>query len=143
MRKTFEISDETEVRLWYMRNTYEHLSKKESTLQDAALYSGQVWHYLDWILIRWRVPGIKGYMHILCLSCNMKKSKTTAKLYKESRNRCCSNCFWWYPLWRRCLYCYCFFLPSLNMNYVPEKLYIGQWPCIANIYPVSAIWLLK
>jgi hypothetical protein len=66
MRKTFEISDETEVRLWYkyMSNTYEHLSKKESTLQDAALYSGQVWHYFDYILIRRRVPGIKGYMHM-------------------------------------------------------------------------------
>jgi hypothetical protein len=37
MRKTFEISDETEVRLWYkyMSNTYEHLSKKESTLHNS------------------------------------------------------------------------------------------------------------
>ncbi|XP_076078231.1 ubiquitin carboxyl-terminal hydrolase 15-like isoform X1 [Mytilus galloprovincialis] len=44
MRKTFEIAEDKEVRLWYkyMSNTYEHLSKKESTLQDAALYSGQV-----------------------------------------------------------------------------------------------------
>lgn len=44
MRSTFEISDDKEVRLWYkyMSNTYEHLSKKENTLQDAALYSGQV-----------------------------------------------------------------------------------------------------
>jgi hypothetical protein len=66
MRKLFEISDETEVRLWYkyMINTYERLSKKESTLQDAALFSGQVWHYLDYILIRRRVPGIKGYVHM-------------------------------------------------------------------------------
>lgn len=44
MRKTFDIAEDKEVRLWYkyMSNTYEHLSKKESTLQDAALYSGQV-----------------------------------------------------------------------------------------------------
>ncbi|KAJ8316636.1 hypothetical protein KUTeg_005809 [Tegillarca granosa] len=44
MRNVFEISDEKEVRIWnkYMSSTYEHLSKKESTLQDAGLYQGQV-----------------------------------------------------------------------------------------------------
>jgi len=44
MRKTFEISDETEVRLWYkyMTNTFKRLSKKKGILQNSALYSGQV-----------------------------------------------------------------------------------------------------
>jgi len=44
MRRMFNIDDAKEVRLWnrYMSNTYEHLSKKEITLQDAGLYQGQV-----------------------------------------------------------------------------------------------------
>ncbi|XP_022104012.1 ubiquitin carboxyl-terminal hydrolase 15-like [Acanthaster planci] len=44
MRKLFDISDKRETRIWnkYMSNTYEHLSKKENTVQDAGLYQGQV-----------------------------------------------------------------------------------------------------
>ncbi|XP_076448226.1 ubiquitin carboxyl-terminal hydrolase 4-like [Babylonia areolata] len=44
MKKIFNIDENKEVRLWnrYMINTYEHLSKKENTLQDAGLYQGQV-----------------------------------------------------------------------------------------------------
>ena len=44
MRQEFNIADEKEVRLWnrYMTNMYEQLNKKENTLQDAGLYSGQV-----------------------------------------------------------------------------------------------------
>ncbi|XP_038054457.1 ubiquitin carboxyl-terminal hydrolase 15-like [Patiria miniata] len=44
MRKLFDISEERETRIWnkYMSNTYEHLSKKENTVQDAGLYQGQV-----------------------------------------------------------------------------------------------------
>ena len=44
MRKLFEITDEREVRLWnkYMSNTYEHLNKPDSTVQDSGLYQGQV-----------------------------------------------------------------------------------------------------
>lgn len=44
MRTVFEIAEEKDVRVWnkYMSSTYEHLSKKESTLQDAGLYQGQV-----------------------------------------------------------------------------------------------------
>ncbi|PVD25200.1 hypothetical protein C0Q70_15698 [Pomacea canaliculata] len=43
MRKLFNIDESKEVRLWnrYMSNTYEHLSKKDNTLQDAGLYQGQ------------------------------------------------------------------------------------------------------
>ncbi|XP_033647195.1 ubiquitin carboxyl-terminal hydrolase 15-like [Asterias rubens] len=44
MKKQFNISEDRETRLWnkYMSNTYEHLSKKENTVQDAGLYQGQV-----------------------------------------------------------------------------------------------------
>lgn len=44
MRKLFSIPDEKETRLWnrYMSNTYEQLSKLDSTVQDAGLYQGQV-----------------------------------------------------------------------------------------------------
>ncbi|XP_020645109.3 ubiquitin carboxyl-terminal hydrolase 4 [Pogona vitticeps] len=44
MRKLFDIPDGKEVRLWsrYMSNTYEQLSKLDSTIQDAGLYQGQV-----------------------------------------------------------------------------------------------------
>ena len=31
----------------------------------------------------------------------------------------------------------------LNRNQIPERLNFGQWPNIAKIYPVNAIWLLK
>ncbi|CAL1543086.1 unnamed protein product [Lymnaea stagnalis] len=44
MRNLFSIPEDKEVRLWnrYMSNTYELLSKKDVTLQDAGLYQGQV-----------------------------------------------------------------------------------------------------
>ncbi|XP_064523763.1 ubiquitin carboxyl-terminal hydrolase 4 isoform X2 [Pseudopipra pipra] len=44
MRKLFNIPAEKETRLWnrYMSNTYEQLSKLDSTVQDAGLYQGQV-----------------------------------------------------------------------------------------------------
>ncbi|XP_039616783.1 ubiquitin carboxyl-terminal hydrolase 15-like isoform X1 [Polypterus senegalus] len=44
MRKLFSIPDEKETRLWnkYMSNTFEPLSKLDSTIQDAGLYQGQV-----------------------------------------------------------------------------------------------------
>ncbi|BFZ09058.1 hypothetical protein BsWGS_12097 [Bradybaena similaris] len=44
MRRLFSIPDEKEVRLWnrYMSNTFEHLNKKDITLQEAGLYQGQV-----------------------------------------------------------------------------------------------------
>ena len=32
---------------------------------------------------------------------------------------------------------------SLYMNNVQVKLYVGQWPNVAKIYSVNAIWLLK
>ncbi|KAG2459989.1 UBP15 hydrolase, partial [Polypterus senegalus] len=43
MRKLFSIPDEKETRLWnkYMSNTFEPLSKLDSTIQDAGLYQGQ------------------------------------------------------------------------------------------------------
>ncbi|CAL1290748.1 unnamed protein product [Larinioides sclopetarius] len=44
MRSIFNISPEKETRLWnrYSHNTYEHLNNKDSTVQDAGLYHGQV-----------------------------------------------------------------------------------------------------
>ncbi|XP_064012715.1 ubiquitin carboxyl-terminal hydrolase 4 isoform X2 [Pogoniulus pusillus] len=44
MRKLFNIPAEKETRLWnrYMSNTYEQLSKLDSTVQDAGLYHDQV-----------------------------------------------------------------------------------------------------
>ncbi|XP_014814915.1 PREDICTED: ubiquitin carboxyl-terminal hydrolase 4 isoform X3 [Calidris pugnax] len=44
MRKLFNIPAEKETRLWnrYTTNTYEQLSKLDSTVQDAGLYQGQV-----------------------------------------------------------------------------------------------------
>lgn len=44
MREIFDIPDDVEVRLWnkYMINTYELLNKREQTLQEAGLYSGQL-----------------------------------------------------------------------------------------------------
>ena len=59
---------------------------------------------------------------ILCLSCNVKKFKTTAKLSEKSRNKYHSNHFQQCSLSCPCLYCYCF-LPLLYMNQVPVILY--------------------
>ncbi|KAL3853771.1 hypothetical protein ACJMK2_017284 [Sinanodonta woodiana] len=44
MRRTFNIDEKKEVRLWnrYTTNTYEQLTKPDKTLQDAGLYQGQV-----------------------------------------------------------------------------------------------------
>uniref|UniRef100_A0A8B9PA23 Ubiquitin carboxyl-terminal hydrolase n=1 Tax=Apteryx owenii TaxID=8824 RepID=A0A8B9PA23_APTOW len=44
MRKLFNIPAEKETRLWnrYMNNPWEHLSKLDSTVQDAGLYQGQI-----------------------------------------------------------------------------------------------------
>jgi hypothetical protein len=44
----------------------------------------------------------------------------------------------WWHMWNPRLYCYRFLL-LLNMKQVPEKLCLGQWPYIANIYQVNAI----
>lgn len=44
MMEKFDIPDDVEVRLWnkYMLNTFELLNKREQTLQEAGLYSGQI-----------------------------------------------------------------------------------------------------
>ena len=44
MQQAFNISDDSEVRLWnkYMSNTYEHLNRSDLTIQDAGLYQGTV-----------------------------------------------------------------------------------------------------
>ena len=62
---------------------------------------------------------------ILSLSCNVKMSKTNAKLSEKSRNKRHSDWFKWCPLSHLHLYCYRF-LPSLYLNQVPENLSIGH-----------------
>ena len=62
---------------------------------------------------------------ILCLSCNVKKSKPTAKLSENSWNKLRSNRFQWCHLWRQRLYWYRFCL-SNYIYQVPEKLYWVQ-----------------
>ena len=44
MKKVFNITEDTETRLWnkYMSNSCELLPNMEQTVQDAALYQGQV-----------------------------------------------------------------------------------------------------
>ncbi|XP_070541963.1 probable E3 ubiquitin-protein ligase MID2 [Ptychodera flava] len=44
MRRVFNVSEDKETRVWnkYLSNTYEHLSKKNNTVQDVNLYQGQV-----------------------------------------------------------------------------------------------------
>lgn len=44
MREIYDIPDNVEVRLWYkyMANTFELLNKREQTIQEAGIYSGQI-----------------------------------------------------------------------------------------------------
>ena len=58
---------------------------------------------------------------ILCLSCNIKKSKTTATLSENNWNKRRYNRVQWYQLSHQHLYCYRFFL-SLYTNKVAEIL---------------------
>jgi len=69
---------------------------------------------------------------ILCLSCNIKKSKTTAKLSKNSWNKRRSNRFQWHHLWRQRLYCYSFFI-ALYMNQYHTCLW-GPWLNNTEVY---------
>ena len=71
-------------------------------------------------------------LRILCLSCDAKMSKITAKLFKKSRNKRRSNCFYGVMCDPRA-YNITVFLQSLNMNQVPSKKH----------NPVNAIWLLQ
>jgi ubiquitin carboxyl-terminal hydrolase 4/11/15 len=47
LRKEFEVEEDAECRVWYrfMTHTYELLSNRSQTLQDAGLYNGQVLYY--------------------------------------------------------------------------------------------------
>ena len=63
----------------------------------------------------------KIYVYFLCLSCNIKKSKATAKLSENSWKKRRSDRVHWCHLWRQHLYRYSFFL-SFYMNQIPEIL---------------------
>ena len=71
-------------------------------------------------------------VHILCLSSKVKKSKTTANLPENIRNKRHSNRLPWCQLSRWHLYWYSFF-SLLNMNQVPETLYFGEWSYATKI----------
>ena len=45
-------------------------------------------------------------IHILCLSCNIKKSKTSTTLFENSWSKRRSDRFQWCHLWRQSVYCY-------------------------------------
>ena len=72
------------------------------------------------------------HVHILCLSCKVKKFKTTANLPENIRNKRHSKRLPWCRLSRLPLYWYSFF-SLLNMNQVPEKLYFGEWSYTTKI----------
>jgi hypothetical protein len=63
-----------------------------------------------------------GWQFFFSYSCNVIKPKTTAQIVKKEQKQVTCNFFT-----VSFLNCYRF-LPSLNMNQVPEKLYLGQWP---------------
>ena len=70
---------------------------------------------------------------IMCVSCNVKKSKTTAvKLSTKNRNNRRSYRFQLCPLQRPCVWCYRFCL-CLYMNKVPVNRHC-QWPNNADVY---------
>jgi hypothetical protein len=56
-------------------------------------------HLNHWIEFYFRIISISATVYnvrILCLSCNIKKSKVTTKLYENSRNKRRSKRFQWY-----------------------------------------------
>lgn len=72
MRKIFNIPDEKETRLWnrYSINTYEQLTNKDSTVQDAGLYNGQVINFCT--LIR-KIKLSFTFNVITCIHINILK----------------------------------------------------------------------
>ena len=61
-------------------------------------------------------------VHILFLSCQSNCKIVWKSKSNRHYNRC-QSC----PQPRQCLHCYRF-LPSLNMNQVPENIFVDQWP---------------
>jgi len=73
---------------------------------------------------------------VFILQCQ-KPQNNCQIVYKGTETSVILIIFWWCPLCSPYLYCYRF-LPSLNVNQVPEKLYLGQWWYITKQYPVNA-----
>ncbi|KAH3816326.1 hypothetical protein DPMN_117840 [Dreissena polymorpha] len=97
MRREFNINEDKEVRLWnrYMTNMYEPLNKKENTLQDAGLYSGQI------VVIEQKnddgtwpratpVPVNKNTFSSSSSNTASKPSSKGAYYNNKSSNKCCS-----------------------------------------------------
>ena len=68
---------------------------------------------------------------ILCLSCNVKKSKPTAKLSENSWNKLRSNRFQWCPLWSLAL----ILLPFASLHESGTRIVLlGQWLNNTEVY---------
>jgi hypothetical protein len=70
-------------------------------------------------------------MHIVFILQCPKFQNNRQIVWKKSRNKCRSYRVLMGSSWSPDLYC-SRFLPSDNMNQVPEKIYLGQWSCITK-----------
>ena len=98
----------------------EKKKKKHRNCPERPSDSRQL-YYFTCDFISQNLGIFKDNVRIFCLSCNIKKYITPAKLSQNNWNVRHSNLFQWCYLWRQHLYCYRFFL-LLYMNQVPEML---------------------
>ena len=108
----------------------EEWNEGEKKIDNIYIHCRKYKIYIDefWrvFLTYFAASGNELYIFRQCTYIVSNRPKETVKLSKKSRNKRCSYRFWLCPLWspRLSFYkqksCYCF-LPSLNMNQVPEK----------------------
>jgi hypothetical protein len=96
-------------------------------------------------------------VHLLCLFCNIKHSKTITKLSEISWNKRCSNCFHWRHLWRHHLSCYrnrleklakgslfYLFLKLVQINFIfSDNVRILYMQCICRMETIYTTIVLK
>ncbi|XP_042655671.1 ubiquitin carboxyl-terminal hydrolase 4 isoform X3 [Tyto alba] len=115
MRKLFNIPSEKETRLWsmYINNTYEQLSRLDSTVQDAGLYHSQV------VLIEVRnEDGTWPGQHFLAKSClGLQKIGNTTQRSAPKRNS-----YGWHGMWENMGRYLESFSPPMVWNFTPEQL---------------------
>jgi hypothetical protein len=75
---------------------------------------------------------------ILCLSCNVKKSRTTVKLSENNWNKSRFNLFQWCPLWSLALILLLF--TSLHESGT-RKVLLGQWLNNTEVYFIHLLIL--
>ncbi|XP_074909170.1 ubiquitin carboxyl-terminal hydrolase 4 isoform X3 [Buteo buteo] len=117
MRKLFNIPAEKETRLWnrYMSNTYEQLSKLDSTVQDAGLYDGQV------VLIEVKnEDGTWPGQHFLAKSCLGLQKTSFKNTTQRSAPRLDSH--GWHGIWENMGRYLENFSPPVVWNFTPEQL---------------------